>query len=146
MTTVEYGATADELCSLYREYDWWADRDAENVSRALQNTDETVLFRDDETGDPLASARVMTDYVYYAMVYDVIVAEDRRGDGLGEELLKAVKEHPRLQDVSSSLLDREGLVPFYETCGFDVMEETIEHPEADPEPLSWLLHHYSEDS
>jgi predicted GNAT family N-acyltransferase len=139
MTTVEYGATADELCALYREYDWWADRDAENVRRALRNTDETVLLRD-EDGDPVASARVMTDYVYYAMVYDVIVAEAHRGDGLGAELMAAVRDHPRLQDVAPSLLAREGLVPFYENCGFEVMDEAIEHPDGDPEPLSWMLH------
>lgn len=72
MPTVEYGATADELCSLYREYAWWADREKAVVRRALRNTDETVLLRDEETGDPVASARVLTDYVYYAMVYDVL--------------------------------------------------------------------------
>jgi GNAT superfamily N-acetyltransferase len=140
MPAVEYGASADELCSLYREYDWWADRELDSVRRALQNTDETVLLRDAETGDPVASARVMTDYVYYAMVYDVIVAEDRRGDGLGADLMEAIRDHPRLQDVAPSLLAREGLIEFYESCGFEVMDEAIEHPDGDPEPLSWLLH------
>ncbi|MFB6071397.1 MAG: GNAT family N-acetyltransferase [Halobacterium sp.] len=139
MATVEYGATADELCSLYATYDWWADRDEREVSEALRNTDEVVLLRD-ETGEPVASARVVTDYVYYAMVYDVIVAEDRRGDGLGADLLAAIIDHPRLQDVNPSLLAREGLVPFYESCGFEVMDEAVEHPDGDPEPLSWLLH------
>jgi len=138
MASVEYGATAERLQSLYREYDWWADRDTESVRRALEHTDETVLVRED--GDPVAAARVLTDYVYYAMVYDVIVAEDRRGEGFGEELMAAVRDHPRLQDVSPSLLAREGLVPFYEDCGFEVMDEAIDHPEGDPEPLSWLLH------
>lgn len=139
MTSVEYGATAEELCSLYREYDWWADRDVEAVRDALRNTDEVVLLRD-ESGDPVASARVLTDYVYYAMVYDVIVAEDRRGEGLGADLMAAVRDHPRLQDVSPSLLAREGLVPFYESCGFEVLDEEVDHPDGDPEPLSWLVH------
>lgn len=139
MTSVEYGATAEELCSLYREYDWWADRDVEAVRDALRNTDEVVLLRD-ESGDPVASARVLTDYVYYAMVYDVIVAEDRRGEGLGADLMAAVRDHPRLQDVSPSLLAREGLVPFYESCGFEVLDEAVDHPDGDPEPLSWLVH------
>jgi predicted GNAT family N-acyltransferase len=139
MATVEYGATAEALRALYRDYDWWNDRDVEDVRRALANTDEPVLLRD-EAGEPVASARVLTDYVYYAMVYDVIVADDRRGDGLGEELMKAVREHPRLQDVSPALLAREGLVPFSEQCGFEVMDEAVEHPDGDPEPLSWLVH------
>ena len=139
MPTVEYGATAEELCALYREYDWWSDRDESDVRRALQNTDETVLLREDD-GTPVAAARVLTDYTFYAMVYDVIVAEARRGDGLGRELMAAVRDHPRLQDVNPALLAREGLVPFYESCGFEVMDEEIEHPNGDPEPLSWLVY------
>ncbi|MUV60463.1 GNAT family N-acetyltransferase [Halobacterium sp. CBA1126] len=138
MAAVEYGATAENLQSLYREYDWWADRDDEAVRRALRNTDETVLLRED--GDPVAAARVLTDYVYYAMVYDVIVAENHRGEGLGKELMAAVRDHPRLQDVAPSLLAREGLVPFYEQCGFEVMDGEIEHPDGDPETLSWMLY------
>jgi len=141
MPTVEYGATADELLALYRAYDWWADRDPESVRRALEHTDEVVVLRDDgESGDPLAAARVLTDYVYYAMVYDVIVTESRRSDGLGADLIAAVVAHPRLQDVAPSLLAREGLVPFYEACGFDVMDEAVDHPDGDPEPLRWLVY------
>ncbi|WP_232686665.1 GNAT family N-acetyltransferase [Halobacterium zhouii] len=147
MTTVEYGATAEELCALYREYDWWSDRDEADVRRSLRHTDETVLLRESDASDaengsvhPVAAARVLTDYTFYAMVYDVIVTEDRRGEGVGEELMAAVRDHPRLQDVNPSLLAREGLVPFYEDCGFEVMDENIEHPDGDPESLSWLVH------
>mgnify|MGYP000247659374 CR=1 FL=1 len=144
MGSVAYGATADELLDLYREYGWWADRDPENVERALEHTDEVVVLRG-EGGDPLAAARVMTDYVYYAMVYDVIVAGGHRGDGLGEKLLAAVRDHPRLQDVDPSLLAREGLVPFYEACGFEVMDESIDHPDGDPEALRWMVHQRDDD-
>jgi predicted GNAT family N-acyltransferase len=140
MAAIEYGATAAELCALYREYDWWSDRDEADVRRALQNTDETVLLRDDDSGEAVAAARVMTDYVYYAMVYDVIVAADRRGEGLGQALVAAVRDHPRLQDVNPALLAREGLVSFYEDCGFEVMDDEVEHPDGDPEPLSWLVY------
>jgi predicted GNAT family N-acyltransferase len=140
MAAIEYGATAAELCALYREYDWWSDRDEADVRRALQNTDETVLLRDDDSGEAVAAARVMTDYVYYAMVYDVVVAADRRGEGLGQALVAAVHDHPRLQDVNPALLAREGLVSFYEDCGFEVMDDEVEHPDGDPEPLSWLVY------
>ncbi|WP_458188036.1 GNAT family N-acetyltransferase [Haladaptatus sp. NG-WS-4] len=143
MTAVEYGATAEELLELYREYEWWADRDESDVRRALRNTDEVVLLRDgheDGVGEPIAAARILTDYVYYAMVYDVIVAADHRGQGIGQELLTAVREHPRLQEVSPSLLAREGLVPFYETCGFDVADQAVDHPDGEPEPLVWMVH------
>ncbi|WP_227374507.1 GNAT family N-acetyltransferase [Haladaptatus halobius] len=143
MATVDYGATAEELLELYREYEWWDDREEFDVRRALRSTDEVVLLRagrEQDESEPVATARILTDYVYYAMVYDVIVAADRRGTGVGRELLTAVREHPRLQEVSPSLLAREGLVPFYESCGFDVADEAVDHPDGEPEPLVWMVH------
>ncbi|WP_227353622.1 GNAT family N-acetyltransferase [Haladaptatus salinisoli] len=143
MVTVDYGATAEELLELYREYGWWDDREESDVRRALRSTDEVVLLRTGSeagSGEPVAAARILTDYVYYAMVYDVIVAADRRGTGVGRELMTAVREHPRLREVSPSLLAREGLVPFYESCGFDAADEAVDHPDGEPEPLVWMVH------
>lgn len=157
MPRVQYGATAAELVDLYREYDWWADRDSETVRDALRRTDEVVTLRADgvsgdartareteptdergEHGRVLAAARVLTDYTFYATVYDVIVRADRRGEGLGRTLLEAVVDHPRLADVTPMLLAREGLVPFYESCGFEPVGP-VEHPDGDPEPLDVLM-------
>lgn len=59
--------------------------------------------------------------------------------------MAAVRDHPRLQDVNPSLLAREGLVSFYEACGFEVMDENIDHPDGDPEQLRWMIHSRSDD-
>ena len=107
---------AEELSELYGTYMWWADRDTAEVRRALAATDEAVALRDEDTGDLVAAARVLTDYTYYAMVYDVIVHADRRGEGLGAELMAAVVTHPPLSDVALTLAARDGLVPFYRWC------------------------------
>jgi len=109
---VDRESLADDLVALFETYGWWADRDRSEVRAALAGTDELVVLRDE--GTPVAAARVLTDYVYYAQVYDVVVHGDRRGEGLGRELMTAVVEHPRLRDVSPSLLAREGVVEFYE--------------------------------
>jgi GNAT superfamily N-acetyltransferase len=70
---------------------------------------------------------VLTDFVYYAKVYDVIVAEARRGDGLGKRLMRGIVDRPRLSEVDViELRCREGLIPFYETCGFAEHDPTIE--------------------
>ncbi|WP_195156028.1 GNAT family N-acetyltransferase [Halococcus agarilyticus] len=74
------------------------------------------------------------DFVYYAEVYDVIVAESRRNEGVGERLMEAIVEHPALEAIDViELLCREGLVPFYETCGFEVFDNRAtvdDHEEA----------------
>lgn len=132
-----------ELAELYETYDWWADREPTELERALAGTDETIALRDDESDELVAAARVLTDYTYYAMVFDVIVHDDHRGDGLGEELMAAVVTHPPLSDVNPTLLSREGLVPFYEACGFED-QGAIERPNGDPEELRFLAYRRDE--
>ena len=131
----------DELLALYDDYEWWADRDRDGLRRALEHTDALVVLDDRETDRVVAAARVLSDRVYYATVYDVIVAADRRGEGLGDRLLAAVRDHPALQDCPGlSLLCREGLVPFYESVGFETYDDLVEHPGGDPEPLVRMTH------
>jgi predicted GNAT family N-acyltransferase len=130
---------AAEVAALYETYEWWADRDPADVERALANTDLAVGIRE-ETGDLVAAARVLTDLVYYARLYDVIVASSRREVGIGERLVAAVTDHPELQAVDAiALTCREGLVPFYDRCGFERHEPTVD---VDGEPEVFLTMRY----
>jgi GNAT superfamily N-acetyltransferase len=128
-----------DLLALYRTYDWRADRTEEDLRQALRHTDELVALCEPDAGVIIAAARVLIDYVYYAMVYDVVVGERHRGEGLGRRLIEAVVDHPDLTETRGlSLLCREGLVPFYESCGFEISDETVTHPDGAPEPLRWM--------
>lgn len=125
---------AVELTGLYEEYEWWADREVEGVRKALAETKVAVGVEDD--GELVAAARVLTDYTYYATVFDVIVAADRRGEGVGETLMRAVVDHSDLQSVVGlSLLCRRGLVPYYESVGFEIFDRKMEVPEGGTEEL-----------
>ena len=130
---------APALTALYEEYEWWEDREVEGVREALAETEVAVGVEEDGAegdGDLVAAVRVLTDYAYYATVFDVIVAADRRGEGFGETLLDAVVDHPDLQSVPGlSLLCRDGLVPFYESVGFELFERDMEVPEGGTEEL-----------
>lgn len=125
---------APALTTLYEDYGWWADREVEDVREALSETEVAIgVF---ENGDLVASARVMTDYIYYANVFDLLVAADRRGEGIGELLLEEIVDHPDLQSVVGlSLLCRRGLVPYYETVGFELFDPETEIPEGGTEEL-----------
>ena len=71
------------------------------MRRAIAESDELVAF--------------LTDYVYKALVLNVIVAEAYRGSGLGARLMDAVMGHPRLRDVRHfELYCLPELTPFYE--------------------------------
>jgi ribosomal protein S18 acetylase RimI-like enzyme len=115
---------ADELVALYDTWEWWADRDVEAVAAAVENStvvvglERTGSGSDDET--LVASARVVSDGVYYARMYDVVVHEADRGQGLGERLVRETVEHPALDGVEAVSLGCEpDLVEFYEDCGFE---------------------------
>ena len=93
----------------------------------------------------MAAARVLTDFAYYATVYDVIVAADRRGEGFGAVLVEAVVDHPDLRATPGlSLLCREGLVPFYESVGFEPFDPEMEIPEGGTEELVRMTYQHDE--
>lgn len=128
---------APDLTALYGEYGWWDDRTTDEVREALANTPVAVGIRDD--GDLVAAARVITDGIYYGKVYDVVVAADRRGEGVGTRLMDAVVAHPDLLDVWLSVTCREGLVEFYERAGFEAYPSPVDRPDGEPEEMRHLV-------
>lgn len=134
---------APALTRLYDEYDWFADRDVDDVRVALRETELAlgVEVGSGETRELVAAARVLTDYQFYGVVYDVVVAADRRGEGVGERLMSAVVDHPDLQALPGlSLLCRRGLVPFYESVGFEADGGAVELPDGTTEDLVRMVH------
>lgn len=109
----------EELWALYQR-EWWTEsRRREDVRRMLAGTGMVIALEDSETGELVAFSRVLTDGVYRAHLFDVIVKESHRGRGLGQAVIDAVLEHPVLSRVEKIILScRTELVPFYERWGF----------------------------
>jgi predicted GNAT family N-acyltransferase len=85
----------------------------------LAATDLVFAFEDAGSKELVAFCRVLTDKVYRAHLFDVIVKESHRGQGLGQAIVDAVLAHPVLSRVEKILLScRTELVPFYERWGF----------------------------
>jgi hypothetical protein len=83
----------DDLVELYQDAPWSVGRVRADVEAMLRGCLPFALIDD---GRLLAFARAITDGVYQALVCDVIVASDRRGAGLGEQLIDEVLRHPRV--------------------------------------------------
>ncbi|MFB6080092.1 MAG: GNAT family N-acetyltransferase [Haloferacaceae archaeon] len=109
----------DDLHELYRN-EWWTEtRKRDELPRMLTNSDELVGFEDTDSGELVAFARILTDYTYKALIFDVMVAEPYRNEGLGERLMDELRGHPRLVDVEHfELYCLEEMVGFYERWGF----------------------------
>lgn len=113
----------NELCDLYR-MTWWArQRQPSDVARMLQHSDVVLGFRDRDADRLVAFARVLSDFVYRATIWDVVVDERYRGQGLGKTLIQTLLTRPDLQHVESwLLLCLPEMVPFYESLGFTAGE------------------------
>lgn len=115
-----YQLTDEQLIDLLRLYqsEWWTKgRTLEDVRLMLQNS--SLLIGLCDSGRLVAFVRVLTDYVYKAMIFDVIADENYRGQGVGKQLMDALVNHPKLQQVVSlELYCAEEMIPFYEKWGF----------------------------
>jgi len=107
-----------DLMELYR-HEWWTNqRRDEDVARMLQHTDLVVGICSDD-GRLVGFTRVLTDRVFKAVIFDVIVARDHRGDGLGKRLIDYVLDHPMVAAVRHvELYCKPEMIPFYRKWGF----------------------------
>jgi GNAT superfamily N-acetyltransferase len=111
-----------ELTDLYRNEFWSQNRTRQDVAKMLAASD-IVIGLIDERDRLIGFTRVLTDFVYRAVIFDVIVKPTHRSQGLGKQLLDIVIHHPQLQSVEYlGLFCLPDMVPFYERWGF-----TTEH-------------------
>lgn len=109
----------EQLHGLYGAEWWTSERTLADVTEMVRNTDELVVLWDTDADELVAFARVLTDYVYKALIFDMIVAGTHRGRGYGRRVMERILDHPDLRDVERfELYCRGEMVPFYEQWGF----------------------------
>lgn len=90
----------EQLHQLYHQ-EWWTN------TRSLAQTKQGIagsqicIGLTDADGYLQGFARVLTDYTFKALIFDLIIANKQRGKGLGEQLINLIKTHPKLTDVAS---------------------------------------------
>lgn len=120
MKVIEHlsAAQLDQLCELYQREWWCRGRSLEETAQGVAGSQLCIGLVDDD-GQLQGFARVLTDYIFKAMIFDVIVAAEHRGNGLGQQLLTMIRQHPRLQRVRHfELYCLPELAEFYRQSGF----------------------------
>lgn len=113
-----------QLWALYQDQWWSRGRRLDDVTRMIDTSDLVFAFEDEETQDLVAFARVVTDGVYKATIFDVIVRDDRRGEGLGALLLDTVTREPRVRAVAHlELYCRPEMTALYQRWGFAAVDD-----------------------
>jgi GNAT superfamily N-acetyltransferase len=126
----------EQLWRMYQK-EWWSrGRKLHDVRRAVYHSDLVFAFCDSDAGSLVAFARVLTDFVFKALVFDVVVARSHRDLGLGRMLLDAITSHPALLFVEHiELYCRDEMVPFYEKWGFTADLPALRFLRKTQEPL-----------
>ncbi len=90
--------------------------DLERVQLMLDNADVLIAARED--GKLVGCVRGLTDFTFYALVAELVVAPDHKGHGIGRELLSRFR-----QEVSERcnivLVSSEEGDAFYEHLGWE---------------------------
>jgi N-acetylglutamate synthase-like GNAT family acetyltransferase/nitroimidazol reductase NimA-like FMN-containing flavoprotein (pyridoxamine 5'-phosphate oxidase superfamily) len=87
------------------------------IAGALVGAQAWVGARDGG-GRLVACARAISDGHKSAWIYDVIVAPDWRGCGLGQAVMQLLLTHPRLRTVATLFLQTRDAQPLYRKLGF----------------------------
>ncbi len=112
---------AAQLIHLYRQAPWAKHRALEQAQAMLAKTDVVISAWD---GPRLVGfGRVLTDYVFRASIWDVIVDRDYQGRKIGTEIVRRILEHSTLQQVELFWLCTR-MPGFYERLGFSAKEQT----------------------
>jgi GNAT superfamily N-acetyltransferase len=109
----------EELTALYQN-EWWSKgRTLADVQKMLKHSDLIFAVVESPSNRLVGFARVLTDRVYRATLFDMIVAPDRRGLDLGRLMMDAVTSHPDLAGIDSFELHcLPQLESFYAKWGF----------------------------
>ncbi|MCS6897331.1 MAG: GNAT family N-acetyltransferase [Nitrospira sp.] len=113
--------SADQLIRLFHQAPWAKGRTIEGTEEMLRHTDLAICAWDRER--LVGFGRVLTDFVYRATIWDVIVDRAYQKQGIGSEIVRRILEHPRLERVELFWLCTRR-PSFYERLGFSAKEQT----------------------
>ncbi|WP_448569272.1 GNAT family N-acetyltransferase [Thalassotalea ganghwensis] len=108
----------EQLHQLYQQV-WWANERTLAETKAGVEGSQLCIGIVDENHQLVAFTRVLTDFIYKAILFDVIVCSKHRGAGLGKNLMDAIQVHPRLSQVKHiELYCLPEVENFYKNYGF----------------------------
>ena len=108
-----------ELFEFYKEEWWTKERSFQQVIQMLEGSD-VIIGCCSADNKLIGFARVLTDFTFKAMIFDVIVREEFRGNQIGSAIINHIFALDVLKDVTSfELYCPDRLTLFYEKLGFN---------------------------
>jgi len=123
MITFDDGKNFDpaSLLPLFEQSIWAKGRTLPDAQDMVKHTNVFITAWD---GARLVGCgRALTDYVYRASIWDVIVDGQYQGQDIGTEIIHRILSHSTLQRVELFWLCTRDKQAFYETLGFSAKEQ-----------------------
>lgn len=108
---------AEHARLLAREY-WRSRTPSDAILRSISRSTAWVGAHD-VSGRLVAGARALADGDWAANIYDVVVAPEYRGLGIGRAVMELLLEHPQVKHCARQRLGTADAQEFYRQLGFD---------------------------
>lgn len=109
----------EQLHAFYNQEWWTQGRSLEDVHTLLAHSDLIFAYAESDTGALAAFARVLTDRVVKALIFDIIVDPSQRGQNLGRRVMDDIFAAPELAQVRHfELYCAPEMAAFYQKWGF----------------------------
>ena len=107
-----------QLYQLYKDVGWGKERSIEGTIKCVQGSQVCIGILDKDN-NLIGFTRILSDFIYKAFIFDVIVSAEHRGNGLGQKLMSIVKNHEKLKKVKHfELYCLPEMEAFYSSLGF----------------------------
>lgn len=110
----------DELESLCESVGW-TKRPGKRVELALDNSFLTIVifYEELEKTHMIGFGRATSDHTFHATIWDLVIAPEFQGQGLGKLLMYHIIEELRSLNISTvALFADSNVISFYERLGF----------------------------
>ena len=111
-----------QLLALFNQADWARGRTLPDIQHMLVETDVVISAWDGTT--LVGFSRVLTDYVYRASIWDVIVDVGHQDQDIGKGLVRRILTDESLAQVELFWLCTRRYQGFYAALGFSDQEQT----------------------
>lgn len=108
---------------LYRFTRWGKSRTVDQLERMIHGSSLCCSVHY-ENREIVAFCRVLTDFIFRATLWDVLVHPDHQGKGVGSALMEYALQHPSLRQIPLILAFTGDLGPFLGKFGFSKSDST----------------------
>lgn len=107
----------EQLLEMYKDVGW-GERSIEDIIKCVQGSQVCIGILD-KNNNLIGFTRIISDFIYKAFIFDVMVSAEHRGNGLGQKLVSIVKNHEKLKKIKHfELYCFPELEAFYTSLGF----------------------------